>query len=185
MAFPISTGLTCVSRESVKGALSVPPFVILGFVALALWLYATTAHASCIGAALGTGVSGNGFAINNPGNIRFIATNPWRGQIGNHKGYGVYDTLGNGVRALGQQLNAYVTRDGVSPTVQDIISKWAPSSENNTGAYIADVSQRLGVNSDTTLAYPDILPDLVAAIIWHENGYNSIDQADLLAYLNS
>lgn len=125
-----------------------------------------------------------GFRNNNPGNLRYIASNPFNGQVGNDGGnYGVYDTLQNGVRALGKQLDNYVNAGHT--TITGIISKWAPPSENNTLAYIADVSARMNISPDNTIAWPGEKPELVDAIIQHENGSNPINFNDLISFLNS
>lgn len=124
-----------------------------------------------------------GFANNNPGNLRYIAHNAWQGQIGNNKGYGVYDTLSNGVRALGRQLAKDIANG--ADTITKLINSWAPPSENNTLAYIYDVSQRLGVDSNAPLNLAAFIPELSAAVIIHENGSNPLDEATLSNYLNS
>ena len=36
-------------------------------------------------------------------------------------------------------------------TISKIVSKWAPGSENNTGAYIADVSNKTGIDANSVL----------------------------------
>jgi hypothetical protein len=125
-----------------------------------------------------------GFRNNNPGNLVYILLNPFNGQIGKDGAYAVYDTISNGVRALGKQLDNYVVRDNLT-TVQDIITKWAPPSENDTQAYIVDVANRLGVAVDQPLAWPSEKPDLVAAIIQHENGVQPLATDDIITYINS
>ncbi len=110
-----------------------------------------------------------GYRNNNPGNIRYIASNPWNGQIGNDNGYGIYDTPQNGVRALGHQLLAY-SRRGLT-TVRGIINVWAPTTENNTSAYVTDVCTQLSVGPDDQLDVTARLQDLCTAIARHENGY--------------
>lgn len=127
-----------------------------------------------------------GFAINNPGNLRWIANaaERWQGMVANVNGYAKFDTLSNGVRAIGKQL----TKDynGGATTITKLITLWAPAADdNNTQAYIADVSGRVGVDPNAEFDFPDVMPDIAAAIIIHENGYNSIDQSDMLTYLNS
>jgi hypothetical protein len=114
----------------------------------------------------------NGFGINNPLNIRYITTNPFNGQIGNHGGYGQYDTLENGVRAGGLELDSY-NRRGLD-TVTKVVSTWAPSTENNTAAYIADVSQRTGFAPDEPMSWPEDKVQLIQAMAFHENGYNNM-----------
>ena len=127
---------------------------------------------------VGVAVVGNffmsrGYRNNNPGNIRFIANNPWNGQVRNDGGYGVYDTPQNGTRAMGRQLRAYQQR-GLD-TVRKIIGTWAPSSENDTNAYIKHVADILQINPDQPFDVYARLAELGAAIAKHENGYESSD----------
>jgi hypothetical protein len=108
-----------------------------------------------------------GYRNNNPGNLRYLSSNAWNGQVSNDNGYGVYDSPENGTRALGHQLQAY----GLD-TVRDIITRWAPSSDgNNTDAYVTDVADQLGFGPDDSLDVGSLLPQLAAAIAKHENGY--------------
>ena len=161
-------------------------FLLFGFAgAILLWVYSRTkngqvATADVVGniadnvdiaASRITGLTmSRGYANNNPGNIRYIAYNPWNGQIGQDSGgFGVYDTMENGVRALGHQLMAYANR-GLN-TVSDIISTWAPSSENNTSAYIKDVADQLNMDPNAPFDVQSNLANLAQAIARHENGY--------------
>jgi type II secretory pathway pseudopilin PulG len=160
---------------------------LAGAAALWYWSRRTAAGQSATDAATGatldfidvaasrieSAVTSRGYRNNNPGNIRFIARNAWNGQIGNDGGYGVYDTMQNGTRAIGRQLRAYSKR-GLR-TVRDIIATWAPNSENNTYAYIADVSGQLGIDPGEVFEVEASLPELARAIAKHENGY--IDSA--------
>jgi hypothetical protein len=149
--------------------------VIAGLLGAAAYLFAEDpADAATLDS--GSGDTGapvsNGFGINNPLNIRYLASNAFRGQIGNHNGYGQYDTLENGTRAAGLQLTAYYNRGLTTPT--QIISTWAPSSENDTGSYISDVSGRMGVAASEPLAWPQDEVSLIQAMAFHENGYNNM-----------
>jgi hypothetical protein len=121
--------------------------------------------ASRIGAAL----TSRGYRNNNPGNIRYIVRNPWNGQVGDDGGYGVYSDARLGTRALGKQLLAYAKAG--RRTVRDIISTWAPANENNTGAYITDVANQLGIDPDDVFDVDASLVNLARAIAKHENGY--------------
>lgn len=123
-----------------------------------------------------------GLKVNNPGNLRFIAQNPWNGQVGNYNGFGQYDTPENGVRAMGHQVMKYY-RQGLT-SVADIVSTWAPRSENDTAAYINTVCQRMGVLATSTLALPEQLAYLLDAMIRVEQGYNPFDVGDLQAWGN-
>lgn len=79
----------------------------------------------------------------NPLNIRFSPMNDWRGQIGSRKGFCQFDKFYNGCRAAMVLLCNYV-RKGYD-TVPQIISRWAPASENNTKAYIDTVVSGLSL----------------------------------------
>ena len=82
-----------------------------------------------------------------------------------------------GVRAGGKVLMTYFNDYGLT-TIVDIITRWAPPTENNTAAYIEDVAQRTGYSADEELDLnnPDVLQKLLAAIIFHENG-EEVDSA--------
>lgn len=60
--------------------------------------------------------------------------NVWKGQTGCRKGFCVFDTKAHGYRAAFVLLYNYVRRG--YDTVSEIISRWAPESENNTKNYI-------------------------------------------------
>ena len=75
-----------------------------------------------------------GIRNNNPLNIRFSPMNNWRGQIGCNHGFCEFDTMEHGFRAAIVLLHNYVKRG--YDNVYEIISRWAPKSENNTKAYI-------------------------------------------------
>lgn len=85
--------------------------------------------------------SPRGYRNNNPLNIRFSESNDWYGQIGRDKASGgmcVFGNMRSGVRAAFRLLYAYQWRHN-KRTVRDLISRWAPKSENNTEAYIKRV----------------------------------------------
>lgn len=118
---------------------------------------------------------------NNPGNINYKVTQPFRGQIGIEevplgKGYaprfGKYDTAQNGIRAIAKTLITYVNIDKAD-TVRKIINRWAPDYENHTIEYIYAVAKDTGMDPDTIVKIDqELLTKLVKAIIVHENGEN-------------
>jgi hypothetical protein len=111
-----------------------------------------------------------GIRNNNPGNLRYVAAIQWKGITGQDAtGYATFDTAEDGVRAMGHNLRSYIARGLL--TVTQIISTWAPSSENDTAAYIADVAGRLGVDPDQPLNV-GYIGALAVAITYHENGSN-------------
>lgn len=126
-----------------------------------------------------------GFYNNNPGNIDRGAE-VWQGEIRDPadgrlstfqqgeltKGrFCVFVSAEYGIRALAKNLFAYRDRLG-RRTVRQIINTWAPPNENDTGAYVAAVARRAGVDADTEIDIRDYktLHGIVAAIIIHECG---------------
>lgn len=117
-----------------------------------------------------------GIRNNNPGNIDY------RGQSGaslEKPGgrFAKFETAYDGLKAMARQLMRYFegkTTGKPLQTLNDIISTWAPGNENNTGAYIAQLSKSLGVapNAVLNLKDPQVLSSLMNGIIHHENGRN-------------
>jgi hypothetical protein len=117
-----------------------------------------------------------GIRSRNPGNLRPTFRNgehvPWQGELPpNGSGYCVFDTPENGIRALAKNLLAYQRKHRIR-TVERIIARWAPGTENDTEAYIRHVVQLTGYRRDEELdvGNPAVLDALVTAIIRHENG---------------
>ena len=84
-----------------------------------------------------------GIRNNNPGNIENNPRNPWQGFTGDDGRYAIFDEAQNGIRALVKVLRSY-KRQGID-TVAEIITRWAPPSENDTATYIRTVAGRIGV----------------------------------------
>jgi hypothetical protein len=55
-------------------------------------------------------------------------------------------------------------------TVHELINRWAPPIENDTGAYVTDVAKALTVGIDETLSLPAQLLLLLKGIAVHEGG---------------
>lgn len=135
-----------------------------------------------------------GIRNNNPGNIDFnqywFNRDPWVGELGiegrsTSPRFTTFDTPQHGIRALCKILLTYhhhrKASDGSAiDTVQEIIDRWAPPSENNTDAYVAHVRELLDVESGSPIDVDDPLTLVVLAssIIKHENGQQpySIEQ---------
>jgi hypothetical protein len=125
-----------------------------------------------------------GIRNNNPGNIEWIPDERrrWRGMIGRDGRYGIFDTAANGVRAIGGEIRANFRRG--ENTIRQVISEWAPPSENNTASYIAAVARELRVGADAPLSETQI-PALAAAIIKHENGQQPYKFSDVANWVFS
>jgi hypothetical protein len=108
------------------------------------------------------------FTNNNVGNIRFVPSIKWQGQVGNKNGFAVFDTVSNGVRAMVKQLNTYKSR-GLN-TIQEIITTYAPPNENDTTEYIATVSKITKIPA-TKILTPEDYKAVITAMIKVEKGY--------------
>lgn len=111
-----------------------------------------------------------GIRNNNPGNIE-ASSIQWRGQIGQDGRYAKFDTAVNGIRAMLLEIFDSIERDGDN-TLRKLIAQWAPSTENNTAAYIADVVLQTGLNADKLLDYRANAISVAKGITRHENGFN-------------
>lgn len=114
-----------------------------------------------------------GYRNNNPLNIRFNSANNWRGKVlPNTDGtFEQFDTMANGYRAALVLIRNYI-KAGYD-TVSEIISRWAPTNENNTDNYINRVCQTTGYFPYTVVGLNDkeVLCKLAYAMAIVENGY--------------
>jgi len=119
----------------------------------------------------GAGSDPLGIRNNNPGNLNFV------GQAGASRSgrFAAFGSMAEGIAALDDQLRLYASRG--NDTVRGIVSTYAPSSENDTGAYINAVSKALGVNADAHLNLNDAntLRTLISAITTQEVGAGRIN----------
>jgi hypothetical protein len=107
----------------------------------------------------------------NPGNLRIP---------GSTTGFQTFANDNDGIKALAHQLSLYERRDHLT-TIRGIISKYAPGNENNTAAYIANVSKRTGMGADQQIdpANVDQMVKLVLAITKQENGRSNFTDAGI------
>lgn len=116
-----------------------------------------------------------GIRNNNPGNIDYRPANNWKGQLPYDKSieprFCRFNAPEYGIRAIIALLRNYQGKYALK-TIRGLISRWAPSNENNTNAYVSGVSKALGVDPDASvsLVYKDTAISLAKAIIYHENG---------------
>ena len=105
-----------------------------------------------------------GVRNNNPGNLR-----QWGDMPRDAKGYAMFATPEAGLAAAIKNLRAQQQVHGLS-TIESIVSKWAPPSENNTAAYISDVVKRtgFGARQQLNLDDPATVAPLLSGIIRHE-----------------
>lgn len=116
---------------------------------------------------------------NNPGNIDRNSTK-WKGMADDQSKdsrFVVFAAPVWGIRALAKVLLTYSrvypqdTPQDID-TVREIINRWAPPVENDTGAYVNAVAREVGTSSTEPIDVTDesVMLKLVRAIIRHENG---------------
>jgi len=108
-----------------------------------------------------------GIRNNNPLNIR--KGNNWKGERPNQtdKAFEEFQTMEYGIRAGFKLLKNYITGYGgkVAPfdTIEKIVKRWAPPTENATRNYIDFVSKDTGFNAKTRISFKD-RPTMVAIV---------------------
>lgn len=126
-----------------------------------------------------------GLRNRNPGNLRGGPVK-WLGETGRDRDdFCVFDSDDSGLRAAGKVLLTYRVRHGLD-CIEEIISRWAPSSENNTRAYVDAVSRSMNVPPMMLLDVHDVgvLAPLMAAIVKHENGTQPYPMDQIIAAAN-
>lgn len=113
-----------------------------------------------------------GIRNNNPGNLRDVGIK-WHGLTGHDEvGYATFDVPEHGIRAMTKDILNDHVKDGLR-TLRELITEYAPPSENKTADYIAFVSRVVQVDPDAPLDLlynRNQLTALVGAIIVQENG---------------
>lgn len=129
-----------------------------------------------------------GIRNNNPGNIR-RSSSGWIGKISwiNSKDteFEQFEYYFWGVRALIIVLQSYFKKYNLN-TVEQIITRWAPPTENNTKAYISSIATLTGFAKNQILS-PDkeTLRKLTYAIADHENGVKNPISDEVFNYAYS
>jgi hypothetical protein len=134
----------------------------------------------------GSGTRGNTRAErnNNPGNLEFRGQNGAVPEEGEGR-FAKFQSASDGVAALVRQLQLYGNR-GLD-SIKEIVEKYAPASENDTQAYIAALTKKLGVGANDTLDLndPGTLSGLVRGISKHEAGRDFLSDQDVMTGLRT
>jgi len=117
-----------------------------------------------------------GVRNNNPGNLRFANQT---GAVKTADNFARFDTYDQGVSALDNQLLLYYTGKsraaGNIPrtTIREIITLYAPGSENQTSSYISTVASRMELDPDETIPInrlPNLREEIVRVELGEVNG---------------
>ena len=116
----------------------------------------------------------------NPGNIR-QSRSRFQGEVcpSRDSAFKQFETMAYGYRAMFVLLDTYHRRYGLT-TIRQMISRWAPPTENFTEGYIRFVAERTGISADAQVdsrSERDMVP-IVAAMSEIENGAKAV-MADL------
>lgn len=105
----------------------------------------------------------------NPGNIRH--GDKWKGLKFEQpdKDFCTFIAPEYGIRAMAVILKNYQVKNGIR-TIQGIISRWAPPTENDTASYVKAVADACEVGEYDDIVVKELLSKLIPAIIKHENG---------------
>jgi hypothetical protein len=121
-----------------------------------------------------------GIRLNNPLNIRH--GDPWLGATKDQpdSSFVQFESPTYGFRAASRLLLNYQEKHGLT-SVNAIIARWAPPSENDTTAYIDAIAKAVGVRPIDAIALrdPPTLLKVLRAMCVHENGGCPYDDATI------
>lgn len=108
----------------------------------------------------------------NPGNLRCSAVR-YKGECaeGDSAGFRRFESVAYGYRAMFVLLHTYALRYGCR-TIEAMILRYAPPSENDTAAYIRRVSRASGIDARARVDTLDgaVMQPIVCAMSAVENG---------------
>ncbi|EAQ9964521.1 hypothetical protein EAP68_13340 [Salmonella enterica] len=121
--------------------------------------------------------------FNNPVNLRYAAG--YETASTRNGKFAVFPSLDEGVLAAAKQLQIYGTK-GIN-NIHDIISKWAPSNENNTKAYIGHVVNATGRSEFEKLNLNDTrtLAKLITAMSVKEGAGSRLSEEKVIQIINN
>ncbi|EGM9832664.1 hypothetical protein IIG66_001708 [Salmonella enterica] len=121
--------------------------------------------------------------FNNPANLRYAAG--YETASTRSGKFAVFPSLDEGVLAAAKQLQIYGTK-GIN-NIHDIISKWAPSNENNTKAYIGHVVNSTGRSEFEKLSLNDTrtLAKLITAMSVKEGAGSRLSEGKVIQIINN
>ena len=126
-----------------------------------------------------------GIRNNNPLNIR-RSKDQWKGmaEVQTDGAFVQFKSLEYGWRAAFYLLTRTYYHKYRLYTIRAIISKWAPPCENNSKAYVENVSRLTGIDPDEPIGIPSERPArwiaLGMAMAIQENGFESLDYFAML-----
>ncbi len=120
-----------------------------------------------------------GIRNNNPGNLKHIQGIDWEGALGEDSDdFLVFESADYGLRALARLLHTYAAHDGVR-TIDQLIGRYAPGGVTSVDHYAKFVADDVGVSPCQTIDVDHLIPLIMRAIIWFENGKDPYDRVQI------
>ena len=117
-----------------------------------------------------------GLRNNNPCNIRLSRTT-YEGEVkpSQDSAFKQFQTIAYGYRAAFVLLDYYYSRLGLK-TLRQMLGRWAPPIENDTGAYVRHVSSAAGCSPDVEIDISDrnLMVKIVSEMSRVENGRQAV-----------
>ena len=125
-----------------------------------------------------------GLRNNNPGNIRRNSDVFQGEKTSSDREFKQFKSMAYGYRAIFKILSNY-GRNYHLKTIRQMIGRWAPENENDTGAYVKAVSDYAGIPADDPIDINDReqMIRIVAGMSKVENGREA-DMSDVIAGWN-
>jgi hypothetical protein len=127
-----------------------------------------------------------GIRNNNPLNIRRTAKDQWKGmsRTQNDRSFCQFEKMEYGWRAAFWLLTRTYYHKYRLYTIRSIVERWAPPNENNTRAYVENVSRLTGIDPDEPIGIPSEKPSrwmmVGMAMAIQETGFTSLDYFAML-----
>ena len=135
-----------------------------------------------------------GYRANNPMDVTSDPTtlknDPWVGQVGvvyssdSSHCFAVFDSVANGVRCGAHVVLGYQKNDGIN-TLQGLVDRFAPSSDNNPSDYAAELADYVGRGKDESISFDEYLETICRGIVQREQSLDLVTDAEYTAGIQS
>lgn len=107
---------------------------------------------------------------NNPLNIRHSKDYAFVGELSpDHDGFACFTTRLMGLRAAFCIFRTYWMRYGLR-TIEDMITRWAPPTENHTDIYVSVICQRTNYHPTDEMRWDtEVAVRVIIAMAWYES----------------
>lgn len=120
----------------------------------------------------------------NPGNLNYAGQAGASLEAGSNARFAKFNSEEEGIAALVRQLRLYQQR-GID-TIGEIVKKYAPPSENDTQAYVANMARWTGLSADEKLNFNDTetVRRMVEGISRKEGRYTPLTEGQIMSGIN-